>query len=207
MKKIMTYFVFFVMVFSFAQNLKKQIYLDENGKAITKEEFAKTFTQKGFYYKIIETDSAKIGKIIKLFDSGELEPETAKKIRTETENISKIKIDSTDVLVINFFYKEDAQVFNKHCLNFYKKDSSYKNFFKKNRTLKQVFVLEENYNYQEKNLFVDEKNNIKTLAFPDGSSCTSYIIIFPDNSYIRDYGEHKYQTILDYLKKYIENKK
>lgn len=207
MKKIMAFLVALILTFSFSQTQKKQIYLDEKGNIITKNDFAKKYTTKGFDYKIIETDSAKIGKIISLFETGKLTANIAESIRKETENISQKKIDSTDVLVINFFYKEDNDLFNRHCLNFYKKDSSYKKFFRKNANFKQVFVLEKNYNYKERDIFEDANNNIKTLAISENFSCTAYMIIFPDNNYIKEYGEHKYETILDHLKKYLQSKK
>ena len=203
MKLIKIIFLLFVISFSFAQNkIKKEILLNENKEVINLNQFNNKLKDKKYWYKISETDTTFTAKIVSREEEGILDSSKVESIKKEIENISKIKIDSTDIVIINFFLNPIKDP-NGSCIDHYTSDGSYINFFKKkkNNHIKQVFITEKNYNYIKNKVYEDSENIIKENCFEDALPCGNYIIIYPDNSYKRKHGEYRQDLILNLLNK------
>ena len=103
--------------------------------------------------------------------------------------------------MINFFIFPSKPA-SGSCIDHYTSDWLYKGFFtkKKNSTKKQFFITEATFEYIKERVFRDKQGLIEELCFSDAMECGNYIIIYPDNSFVRKYCEYRQSEILDYLK-------
>ena len=217
MKTIFTFiFTFFSLLIS-AQNFKKEVFLDINNYTINSEIFLKKLKKTDIGYSVFENDSINTLKLVKSnkpidffehYNVGKIDVTKKDSIISELKNLSKREVDSTDIIVINF-YIDEKTVSQKPCIEHYLNDSKYKNFFKKtiNSNVKQFFITDETYHYNS-NLTIRDKNKlIESLFFPKPSPCGNYIIIFPNNNYILKFSEYRQDAILDFIKNYKDENK
>jgi len=214
MKSIFTFCLPFYFLVSNAQNFKKEVFLDINNDTITREIFTKILKSPEIGFSIFESDSINTLKLVKsnkpfdLFEHykvGKIDLTKKDSLISELKNLSKREIETTDIIVINFYIDEKA-VGQRPCIEFYLNDSRYKSFFKKNKNhnVKQFFITENSF-YYNSNLTIRDKNKlIESLFFPKPTSCGNYIIIFPNNNYILKFSEYRQEVILDFIKDFKE---
>jgi hypothetical protein len=217
MKAIFTFNFVFYFLLSSAQNFKKEIFLDINNYTINSETFLKKLKRTDIGYSVFESDSINTLKLVKSnkpldffehYKVGKINLTKKDSIISELKNLSQREIDSTDIIVINF-YIDEITVSQRPCIEFYLKDSNYKNFFKNtnNQDVKQFFITNETY-YYNSNLTIRDKNKlIESLFFPNPLICGNYIIIFPNNNYILKFSEYRQDVILDFIKNYKDDNK
>ena len=212
MKKLLL-FLFLISFYGYSQDFKKEILIDMNNDTINSETFLKKLKRSDVGYSIFESDSINTLKLVKSNKRFELiehvkvgKIDSLKKIKiiSELELLTDRRIDLSDIIVINFFIDEKA-VNQRPCIEFYLSDYKYKNFFKKNKNVKQFFVTDKTYHYDSKKTIRDKNKIIKDLVFTVASKCGNYIIIFPSNNYIVKHGEYRQEVILEFINDYKEN--
>lgn len=200
----------------YAQNNKKEILFDVNNDTISKDYFLKKVKRQDIGYSIFESDSilnlklVKSNKIDELFEHykiGKVDKIDKIKLINELENMSKIKINSLDIIIINFFKDEkDRNLNQKPSIDFYTSNNYFNNYFKKSKNIKQFFITEQNYIYNSKNTFSDSNKIIENLFFDNGKkSYCDYIIIYPNGDYILKKGEYRREMIIKFIKNYQKN--
>lgn len=211
MKKI----ILMCLIFTFlcnAQSYKKEIFLDENKDTITSDLFLNKIKRTDIGYSVFESDSINTLKLVKadfrydLFEKykvGKIDSLKKTKIISELKLLSNSDIDTSNIIVINFYIDEKA-INQRSCIDNYLDDSSYRNFFKKKRNsdVKQFFITDQSYFYDNKKVTRDKNKTIQDLFFSNASHCGNYIIIFPDNTYIFKIGEYRQEVILEFIKDY-----
>jgi len=217
MKTIFTFIFTFYLLLISAQNFKKEVFLDINNHTINSEIFLKKLKNTDIGYSVFENDSVNTLKLVKSnkpldffehYKVGKIDVTKKDSIISELKNLSKRDVDSTDIIVINF-YIDEKTISQKPCIEHYLNDSKYINFFKKtiNNNVKQFFITDETYHYNS-NLTIRDKNKlIESLFFPKPSPCGNYIIIFPNNNYILKFSEYRQDAILDFIKNYKDENK
>ena len=214
MKTIFTFCLTFYFLVSTAQNFKKEVFLDIKKDTITREIFTKILKSPEIGFSIFESDSINTLKLVKsnkaydLFEHykvGKIDLIKKDSLISELKNLSKRKIERTDIIVINFYIDEKA-VGQRPCIEFYLNDSRYKSFFKKNENhnVKQFFITDKTFSYNSILTIRDKNKLIETLFFPNTSNCGNYIIIFPNNNYILKNSEYRQEVILDFIKDFKE---
>ncbi|WP_370519394.1 hypothetical protein, partial [Flavobacterium sp. 9AF] len=141
----------------FAQNTKKEFLFDIDNDTVSKEFFLKKIKRKDIGYSIFESDSiinlklVKSNKIDELFEHykiGTIDNKNKNILIQELQNLSNSKVDSLDIIVINFFNDEKELNLNqKPLIDFYTSNNHYINFFKNSKFAKQFFITEKNYIY------------------------------------------------------------
>ena len=187
----------------FAQNFKKRIvYKNLIGMIISESDFNNIVSDKKILIYTIENDSLIVKKIFQHDTKGFLDAEQVAIIRRVIEKLTAVQVQKTDTLVINFFiYPNKAP--NGSCIDFYTGDRNYKSFFKKkkNSHIKQFFLTEATFEYKKDGVFRDKQAIIEDFCFNDAFDCGNYIIVYPDNSFIKKYGEYRQAEIIEYFKK------
>lgn len=216
MKQLIILFLLFNISIN-AQNFKKEIFLDINKDTITSELFLKKIKRTDIGYSVFESDSINTLKLVKadfrydLFEKykvGKIDSLKKTKIISELKLLVNNDIDTSNIIVVNFYIDEKA-INQRSCIDFYLNHSSHRNFFKKKRysDVKQFFITDQSYFYENKKVFRDENKTIQNLFFSDASRCGNYIIIFPDNSYVLKIGEYRQEVILEFIKDFKKNDK
>jgi len=212
MKKYLL-FLFIFCFYGYSQDLKKEILIDVNNDTINSETFLKKLKRSDVGYSIFESDTINTFKLVKsnkrleLFEHymvGILDSSKKTKIISELVLLTDTKINLSDIIVINFYIDEKA-VNQRPCIEFYLSDYQYKNFFKKNKNVKQFFVTDKTYHYDSKKTIRDKNKIIEDLIFPNALKCGNYLIIFPTNNFIIKYGEYRQEIILEFINDYKVN--
>ena len=212
MKKLLL-FLFIISFYGYSQDLKKEILIDVNNDTINSETFLKKLKRSDVGYSIFESDTINTLKLVKsnkrfeLFEHykvGVLDSSKKTKIISELELLTDTKINLSDIIVINFYIDEKA-VNQRSCIEFYLSDYHYKNFFKKNKNVKQFFVTDKTYHYDSNKTIRDKNKIIEDLIFLNALKCGNYLIIFPTNDFIIKYGEYRQEVILEFINDYKVN--
>lgn len=189
-----------------AQNFKKEILLDQNKDTITNDLFLSKVKEKDIWYKVEIKDSVQTVTLVDLNKYGNLSNTLKNNIISQIELLTNVRITSSEIIVINFFI--DEKVINqKPCIDNYVSDNKYLSFFKKekNKEVKQFFISDKSYFYENKIVIRDKNGTIENLVFSDALTCGNYVIIFPNNNYVMKHGEYKQEVILDIIKDYKKN--
>lgn len=112
----------------------------------------------------------------------------------ELELMHNIKIDSSKIIVINFFIKPKVKP-NGSCIDHYTTDKTYIDFLKRNTNAIQFFVTEKNYSYKKAKTKEDKNNIIKDLIFNNAEDCGNYIIIEPNGLFVKVLNEYRQYEI------------
>ncbi|WP_289046591.1 hypothetical protein [uncultured Olleya sp.] len=128
---------------------------------------------------------------------GELQKAT---LVEELQNLTGEKIDSSKIIVINFYDKPNRKP-NGSCIDYYSSDYKYLRFFKKKPNILQFFITQKGYNYKKRKVIEDKNNTIRNLIFTDAKSCGNYIIIKANGDYLKNLGEYRQDQIPEIIKK------
>ena len=192
MKRILFIVYLLLLQTSYAQSSnKKEILYDENWNPIEAQLFRYKIKVKRFVYKLIENDTAYIGKIFLREEIGKITLDDKRTLLESLKSLTSKEVDSNKIIVINFFEKENS------CLTSYRSDRKYKKLVSQNPKVEQFFVTEKGYMYQKKDVYEDTNNSIKELLFQYPFRCGNYIIIKTDGSFLRHLGEHHQDKILE----------
>lgn len=179
----------------FSQTSSKPQYLfDENDQLINQDQFKNKLNDKKIELITYEIDTAFIGRFLKKKDIGTLSSSQKIKIYNTLQNISTKKIDDSQTIIINFFYKDDTEP-KGSCIDYYVNDMAYKKFLESNTAINQFFITQKDYQYKDKRVFEDKNDIIREILFKYKFDCGNYIIIKPNGNYYRKLGEYKQTEI------------
>ncbi|WP_375241777.1 hypothetical protein [Lacinutrix sp.] len=174
---------------------KKEIFYDENSKPIGMKEFKEKTKDRNYVSGLVENDTAFIRKISFREATGEMTPDLRLSLIKYLIKITESKIDSTNNIVIIFFYEPKVKP-NGSCIDHYTSHRSYIKYFKKNKNNTQFFITEKGYNYRKKHVFEDKEDYIRQLLFKYNFGCGNYMIIKNDGSVFRILGEYRQDDII-----------
>lgn len=198
----MRFLVVFVILFSQTvfsqQKAKKEYFYDENWKPITRVNFEKKIrnNRRKLTYKAIENDTATVGKIFLRENFGFLDKRKKVRLVNYLEKITNTKIDSTDIIIVNFYFKEKRYNCKNCCIKHYTSDEKYIKSLKKNKGIKQFFITEKDFLFKKNNVFNDVHALIQKMFFKYVFYCGNYVIIKPDGEFLRYYGEYVQDEII-----------
>lgn len=133
------------------------------------------------------------------FEKGKLSSSDKTILINELNLISEKTIDESNIIIINFYIEKDLNPDNL-CIDYYVNDKKYKKFIKRNKKINQFFITEQNYNYNKKDVIEDKNNIIKTVLFENAKWCGNFIIIKPDGTFTKKYGEYRQDDIRNLIK-------
>jgi len=178
-----------------AQSADKKTYVyDENWQLIDMKKFQKIAKKRGYTYKLIENDTALIGKLMLREEIGKISAEDRTLLVNYLKKLTKLKVDTSNTIVINFFFKPENDP-KGSCIDNYTSDYSYKRYFKKNTNAQQFFVTQQGFGYKKKHVYEDKENLVRHLLFKYYFGCGNYIIIKPNGDYLLWRGEYKQDEI------------
>jgi hypothetical protein len=210
--------ILFVNIASSAQ-VNDTIYLDIDGKEITRTDFYKQ-------NKLSKTKTWGFGSrgekpTVQWFERQnfyEISPSEVKALQIEIGNLTERQIDSASILVIHF--TKDYSM----CYSFNNSSSSewkqrqarnYKSLVQQNKDVEYFFITQEpNWKHIPKNIpvVIDSNRYITNKFFPTADFwCPSLLIVHPSGTYFLTRGEHRKDLITEVLaifrKTYAENSK
>ncbi len=203
------YYKLFLLIFlSFNSNYgqNKTIYVNEKLELISEKEFYEKDNNIEFLYSQYSNDTLIIKTKAKRENKGILNESIRIRIKDYINNIEKNenKITDKDIIVINYYPGLDncnKGAGNDFLINKY---ASYTRKIKKIKNVKQFYFYKDIGNtkkYGKKLIwFKDSYNLFEKLFFKIHYPCGSYVIIFPDNTFISYFGEYNIDVILERLK-------
>lgn len=158
------------------------------------KKFKRKLLNRKYAYRVIENDTAYVGKIFLKKQTGKITLGTRRALIKYLKNITESEIDSTKLIVLNFFFKPKSKP-NGNCIDFYTSDIENKQYFKKSTKDIQFFITQKDYNCNKKNVTEDKGDFIRSLFFKYHFICGNYIIIKNNGSFLRHYGEYRQDKI------------
>jgi len=208
-------FILILILFSFNLNYgqTKTIYVNENLELISEEEFNKSEVSFNYLYSQFTTDTLIVKTKAKRDNRGQLTDRIYNRIKDNINFISSDKkISEKDIIIINYYPGLDEC--NNNSGNDFLK-SKYANYTKKVNKItnvKQFYFYKEIGNisrYGKKLKWYEDPHSIfEKLFFKIHYPCGSYLIIFPDKTYVSYFGEYNLDDIFDELqfKKRLDKK-
>lgn len=202
MKKIY-YLLLFVFLFTnSAICQKKTIYVNENLDEITESEYQKTEIKFMYLYSTIKSDTLIIKTKAKRDQRGLLSEALYHRIKNNINYISENKkISENDIIVINYYPGSDKCNESANSSFVFEKYSDYNQHINKLNNVKQFYIYKEIGNTKKygKKLkwFQDPHGIFEKIFFKIHYPCGSYLIIFPDKTYVSYLGEYDFKGIFD----------
>jgi hypothetical protein len=189
-----TLIIFVISTASYSQNKN---YMDDFGNLLSKEQF-KEIKRKGGFEVRLKNSHAKFG-IIPVEYGGTINNTLRLNIISFLEANAAFKISSDDIILIDYAIDYRCNVANNINFNkFIKAISERKNV--------ALFLMIDNYDEVYKKQIVDKDDIIKNNFFKyinwklrDDLKCGGALIVYPDNSFLRVYGEFNPMDILKKL--------
>ncbi len=175
--------------FSYSQN---KVYIDDFGKLLSKKDFGKLKGKGGVKIRL---KNKKYG-IIPIEYKGTISDALKSKIIHFLELNSNFKIASNDTIIIEYAIDHKCNIVNNINLKKYIKAI-------KEKEKSALFIMVDNYDEKIKSQIVDSIDLIKNNFFnyinwplTDTYKCGGTLLIYPNNSFFRIYGEHDPMKIL-----------
>jgi len=205
MKKI-TVLLLFLTTTAFCQKTeKKEYFYDEEKRPVTQKVFLERDKLPGLFAHYEENDSIKIGKLFFSENVGKVDFENLTKIKDYLKKISGRKIDTTQVIVINFYHGTDkkGRGFNK--IN----DEDYTTQLQELGNIAQFWVYKDEKNlthyYSRNSKWLHDKEKIiEKLFFPTDFLYGSFVVIHPKGNCEVHYAEYSVNRVLQSVEKIIK---
>lgn len=206
MKKI-TLLILVVTSIAYSQ-IKKEYYLDENWKVISKQEFLKNIDHAKNIDYYTENDTAIFGKIIVRENFGKIDDAILIKVRQFLENESGLKTDPAKKIVINFYHGNDEEIPAPERSRGNRYDRDYLKKLNKITPVNQFWVYKDTtnlrYNHGKKLQWHHDKDLlIEKTFFPYYFKYGSFVIIDSEGNYYSFFGEYGKTTVWEGMKKFI----
>ncbi len=196
MKKTLILLIYILNTIAYSQNKE---YVNDFGKSLSKTEFQKIRKDGGVVIKLKNSKHSKKGIIPKEYN-GQISDSLRLKIVNFLESNCNFKINNTDKIIIDYAIDHKCNVINNINFNRYIKT------IEENEDL-ALFLVIDNFDDKAKNQIVDNSDLIKNNFFKyiywnldNQYKCGGVLLIYPDNSFLRIYGEHNPMDIFDSLK-------
>lgn len=197
-------FLFFTSSIVSAQ-VKKEYFLDENSKHISKGEFYRRVNHEYNLDVVIKNDSIIINKLFQRKITDNLSNEKLTDLRNYLAEISGTAIDKNKTIIINYYSGLDGKepAGSKSTWNIYYK--KYTKTLQKLDNVQQfwVYKYDENLEHHHKdriNWLFDKSGLIEKTFFPYHFNVGSFTIISPNGKYQSYYGEYGYNHVFESLK-------
>lgn len=177
---------------TFAQT-KKEILLDENGNTISADVFkSKMALPSIYFYTVSEIEDTRTIRLALKQVTGKLEAGQRDRILKTLESLTGKTVAPDETIIINFFFVEKTG--NKRLMiDNYTTDKAYTRFLKRNSDIRQFSLTAKGYAYNKNGVIEDTTGTLQEL-FPYESGA-NYIIIRPDGSFLKRYGEYRQDDI------------
>ncbi|WP_340199597.1 hypothetical protein [Ascidiimonas sp. W6] len=195
-----------LMITGMAAQKTKKVFLDENDSVITRRVFKKKYKKanaKMLDLLIVDTDSLKVWKLFWREHQGVLNAVALEQLKKYLQKLSGKEIPEANYVVVNYYpgidrcNKSDYTSFRLEMLEGYETAvdilGTTSQFYIHERDADSPFETEKNRSLK------DQTNLFKHVFFPYPFPCDSYVVMHPDGRYIKYYGEHHLQTVLDIL--------
>lgn len=196
MKKITIILIFVLNTITYSQNKE---YVNDFGKPLSKTEFQKIKKDGGVVIRFKNNKHSKKG-IIPIEYNGQISDSLKLEIISFLESNANFKIKKTDKIIIDYAIDHKCNVINNINYNRYIKT------IEENEDL-SLFIVIDNYDDKAKNQIVDNSDLIKNNFFKyinwnldNPYRCGGVLLIYPDNSFLRIYGEYNPMNIFDRIK-------
>lgn len=179
------------------------IYLDEYGLRITKEEFnALAENNVAYFYLEGNTESGKVYFVEKRIEFGKVNEDVVNQLRNQLEALSGSEINKKNYILANFHPGIDPCNANNG-LRVYSLNSFYKRI-KRQKDVSQFFI----YKYKDRFVTINESlswypdrtNLWQTYFFKHHYPCGSFVIIRPDGQFYLVKGEYDIRQVFKGLK-------
>ncbi len=188
--KILIYILIILLSFKGFSQKKKLVFYNENEEEITKEIFFNTKDYSKNLDLYFENDSVQYGLLITRQKYGKLDKETFTELKNYLDELSGIKIDSTQNIVINYlteFPKKEQNNKPKSKWNVLDKDyviklndiSSISHYWINSPRCDNLKY----YHIKQINWLTDKDDVFKNLFFPYETRYGNYILIKPNGQY------------------------
>ncbi|RDI14491.1 hypothetical protein [Flavobacterium sp. AG291] len=179
---------------SLSQNQKKHSYfLNEKGETITQDKFHDQSKTGKYTWTDYETKDSVNIRLIYRESYGRIDTIQKRNLLKVLKQVTGTTVNQNQTIIINFSFLKDIPN-QKHCIDFYTSQKSYRNFFKGKEQFAQFYITEIGFKYSKKFVFEDKNDEIRKMLFPYGVHC-NYIIIKPDGRFYKQMGEHRQDVI------------
>lgn len=205
--------IFFLILcyFNSAIGQNKVIYVNENLELISEEDFNSKENNSDFLYSQYDADTLIIKTKAKRHIYSTIKKSLKIRITDYINSIvnSENKIQENDIIIINYYPGLDEC--NKGDGNNFLREKylNYSKEIKQIRNIKQFFFYKDASNikkYGNKLVWYEDKHNLfEKLFFKIHYPCGSYLILYPNDTYVTFFGEYDIFSIFDELKVYQLN--
>ncbi|MEC3906013.1 hypothetical protein VOI54_03230 [Tamlana sp. 2201CG12-4] len=199
MKKItISILITFYSLFSFSQ--KKELYVNDDFKYITKTEFDRKSDHPLGYNLRFDLDSCYLNVKVSRYIKGKIKLSLLDSIKTSFNKFNQIKLDDSDALFVNYYPGDDNCSSRGYKANFKKRYNEFYRNINKIENLKQLFIYKSDDGLRgfgkKINWQPDINNLIENTFYPIHYPCGGYLIIDSKGNYISERGEYCYSKIL-----------
>jgi len=207
----MRFVLIFLLVTTFSYGQKKEYFFDEDWKSISRDEFVKRTDYKINLPRVIESDTAVVGKLVLRNVYGTLTPENQIVLRDYLSEISGIVSDTSKIIIVNYY----AGITDKHDLSFRKsKWNIYdKDYLKKlneiGGSVHHYWIYNSDkdlvHHHSDRLKWIEDKSKLlQNLFFEFPFSYGSFAIIMPNGNYYVYHGEYGKQKVWESLTELLQ---
>lgn len=190
---------------------KPMNFYNENGQEITKEEFIELKDYSKNLDLYFENDSLQYGLLVKRQKFGKLNKKTLILLKQYLTEISKVKIDSTQNIVINYLTEIPKKIENTKPISTWNiLDRNYLKKLHKIADINQFWINSPNsdnlkyYHRKRINWITDKDNLFKKIFFPYDVKYGNYILLKPDGKFYYYLGEHSKYNVWEKSRKFFK---
>jgi hypothetical protein len=201
-------FLFMACLFStygFTQDTT-DIYLDEYGLRITKEEFnALADNNVGYFYLEGITENGRVFFVEKRTTFGRVSPQVVNDLRTHLQKLSESEINEKNYLVVNYYPGPDPCNQSGNMIGSNSRLRSYHKRISRQKNVSQFFIykIDKGLGIKKEHLtWYPDKNNLwQSHFFKHHYPCDSFVIVKPDGQFLLVKGEYDTRQVFRGLKK------
>jgi len=205
MKKF-TLLLLCVSAFAFGQK-KKEYYLDENFKVISKADFTKRVDHSVNLDHYTENDTAVFGKLVTRETYGKLDNKTIDNLRGYLARLASKSIDTGKIILIHYYSGLDHEYTPRSDFDWERYLEKYKKKYKKTADPEEYWIYKDKENLKSV-LFPnapwlhDSDRLVENTFFPYHFNYGSFVIIHPNGNFYSYFGEHGLKQILERLEEF-----
>lgn len=188
----------------FSQSIT-DIYLDENGQKISKQEFkAHSENNVGYFYLEGISDNGKVFFMEKRLTTGRVSLQVVNDLRTHLQNISHSEINKNNILVVNYYPGPDLCNQSGDLPRLNSRIKSYQRKINRQKNVSQFFIYktDDGLGIKKEDLtwYPDENNLWQTHFFKYHYPCFSFVIVRPDGHFYLKKGEYHTRQVFKGLR-------
>lgn len=191
-----------LFIFKIKAQVKKEIFVNEDFKSISKKQFHEKLINRYYYFYKIENDSVTTFVKVPTSKFGRISNKKYEKVIASLSNYTNRKIDTNKYIIINYFPSLDSCMGKRKWSRYFLvKTKKYLRKIKKRKDIQQIFIFKDNSaikNFGKYfNYYIDSEQTIEKELFKFHYPCFSYIIIKPNKTFYTKRGEYNISEILE----------